>query len=57
VSSILKNENIPSVQVKNKPRVRGSEHVFILGSMGSTVAKTYVMHLWGIQRTSLLPCF
>jgi hypothetical protein len=36
-----KKRNIPSVQVKNKPHVRGLEHVFILRSMVSMVANRY----------------
>jgi hypothetical protein len=36
-----KKENIPSVQVKKKPCVGVLEHVFILGSMDSTVANRY----------------
>jgi hypothetical protein len=36
----VKKENIPSVQVKNKPHVGGLEHAFILVSMDSTVANS-----------------
>jgi hypothetical protein len=34
--------NIPSVQVKNKPRVRGLKLVLILGSMVTTVSNNYI---------------
>ncbi len=34
--------NIPSVHVKNKPRVGGLKHAFILGSTVSTVAINYI---------------
>ncbi len=36
----VRKENIPSVQVKNK-RVGGTEHVFILASVESTVSNIY----------------
>jgi hypothetical protein len=39
VNPVINKKNILPVQVKNKPHVGGSEHVLILGSMVSTVAK------------------
>jgi hypothetical protein len=41
VSPVWK-EKISSVQVKHKPRYRGMERAFILGSMDCTSAKSYV---------------